>query len=131
MGNQTNYMDIQDIRKAWDSGEYHFDMEIPAKVSEDHVFDVDLSVRRNREMVQEWNDKVSALQKEKMSKNTELSRKLTNDVVAYLMGNYGFTEVQARKIQEYVYVNYHSFMYDYFTYIDEIGDMVYDVLNGK
>ena len=126
-----NYMDISEIRKAYDEGKYRFDMEVPAKVSESHVFDEDLSVRRNREMVQEWNDKVSALQKEKSAKNAELSRKLKDDVIAYLTGTYDFTESQACKVENYVYEHYHSFMCDYFTYIDEIGDMVYAVLNAK
>ena len=127
----SNYMDISEIRAAWDAGEYYVKMEIPQKVAVDHVFDVDLSVRRNREMAEEWNANVKRLQDEKWAKQAELSRKLTEDVVQYLMGVYDFTRKQAERLQSYVYTEKHSFMGDYFSAIDEIADMVRDVLDAK
>lgn len=127
----SNYMDISEIRAAWDAGEYYVKMEIPQKVAVDHVFDVDLSVRRNREMAEEWNANVKHLQDEKWAKQAELSRKLTEDVVQYLMGAYDFTRKQAERLQSYVYTEKHSFMGDYFSAIDEIADMVRDVLDAK
>ena len=127
----SNYMDISEIRAAWDAGEYYVKMEIPQKVAVDHVFDVDLSVRRNREMAEEWNANVKHLQDEKWAKQAELSRKLTEDVVQYLMGTYDFTRKQAERVQSYVYTEKHSFMGDYFSAIDEIADMVRDVLDAK
>ena len=126
-----NYMDISEIRAAWDAGEYYVKMEIPQKVAVDHVFDVDLSVRRNREMAEEWNANVKHLQDEKWAKQAELSRKLTEDVVQYLMGTYDFTRKQAERVQSYVYTEKHSFMGDYFSAIDDIADMVRDVLDAK
>ena len=127
----SNYMDISEIRAAWDAGEYYVKMEIPQKVAVDHVFDVDLSVRRNREMAEEWNANVKHLQDEKWAKQAELSRKLTEDVVQYLMGVYDFTRKQAERLQSYVYTEKHSFMGDYFSAIDDIADMVRDVLDAK
>ena len=127
----SNYMDISEIRAAWDAGEYYVKMEIPQKVAVDHVFDVDLSVRRNREMAEEWNANVKHLQDEKWAKQAELSRKLTEDVVQYLMGAYDFTRKQAERLQSYVYTEKHSFMGDYFSAIDDIADMVRDVLDAK
>ena len=79
----SNYMDISEIRQAWDNGEYYVKMDIPQKVAVDHVFDVDLSVRRNREMAEEWNQNVTNLQNEKWRKQAELSKKLTEDVIIY------------------------------------------------
>ena len=127
----SNYMDISEIRAAWDAGEYYVKMEVPQKVAVDHVFDVDLSVRRNREMAEEWNANVKRLQDEKWAKQAELSRKLTEDVVQYLMGTYDFTRKQAERVQSYVYTEKHSFMGDYFSAIDDIADMVRDVLDAK
>lgn len=127
----SNYMDISEIRAAWDAGEYYVKMDVPQKVAVDHVFDVDLSVRRNREMAEEWNANVKRLQDEKWAKQAELSRKLTEDVVQYLMGTYDFTRKQAERVQSYVYTEKHSFMGDYFSAIDDIADMVRDVLDAK
>ena len=126
-----DYMDLNTIRKAWDEGAYHCNLEVPQKVAPNHVFDVDLSVRRNREMVEEWNANVKCVQDEKWRIQGELSRKLTNDVVEYLMGAYDFTRKQAERVQSYVYTEKHSFMGDYFSAIDEIADMVRDVLDAK
>ena len=127
----SNYMDISEIRQAWDNGEYYVKMDIPQKVAVDHVFDVDLSVRRNREMAEEWNQNVTNLQNEKWRKQAELSKKLTHDVIDYLMGTYDFTQRQAEIVQSYVYTEKHSYMGDYFLAIDEIADMVRDVLDAK
>lgn len=127
----NNYMDISEIRAAWDAGEYYVKMDVPQKVREDHVFDENLSVKRNREMVEEHNANVKRMQDEKWRIQGELSRKLTNDVVEYLMGAYDFTRKQAERVQSYVYTEKHSFMGDYFSAIDEIADMVRDVLDAK
>ena len=96
-----DYMDISEIRTAWDNGEYIDRCDIPSKVKDGHVFDKNLSVKRNREMVQEWNENVDKLTKEHRARQGALYQKFTNDVVNYLMGVYGFNELQARKIEGY------------------------------
>lgn len=127
----SNYMDISEIRAAWDAGEYYVKMDIPDKVREGHVFDENLSVKRNREMVEEHNANVKRMQDEKWRKQAELSNKLTEDVVKYLMGAYDFNRKQAERFQSYVYIEKHSYMGDYFSAIDELADMVRDVLDAK
>ena len=126
-----DYMDLDTIRMAWDKGAYHCNLTVPQKVSPNYVFDENLSVKRNREMVEEHNANVERLKEEKWHIQGELSRKLTNDVVEYLMGTYDFTRKQAERVQSYVYTEKHSFMGDYFSAIDEIADMVRDVLDAK
>lgn len=124
----ADYMDIDVIRMHWDNGEYLSKIAVPQRVAEGHIFDENLSVKRNREMVEEHNANVRAIQKKKMSENAALARKLTDDVVAYLMGTYHFTEAQARKIEAYVDSNYHSYMSDYFYHIDEYADFISDII---
>ena len=126
-----DYMDLDSIRKAWDAGAYNVQMNIPSKVREGHVFDENLSVKRNREMVEEHNANVERMQDEKWRIQGELSRKLTNDVVEYLMGTYDFTRKQAERVQSYVYTERHSYMGDYFSALDAIASMVSDVLDAK
>ena len=127
----NNYKDISEIRQAWDNGEYYCEIPVPNKVREDHVFDENLSVKRNREMAVEWNENVEQLKKDKMAKQADLYRQLKEDVVEYLMGTYGFTRKQAEAIESYTYIEKHSFMCDYFSGIDSFAELVENVLNAK
>lgn len=122
-------MDIGTIRLWYDNGHYNYNIDIPNKVKENHVFDEELSVRRNREMAIEHNKKVDAMRKEKTEKQNELYRKLTNDVVQYIVESYDIGETQARIVERYVYAEKHSFMGDYFSAIDDIAQMVESVLD--
>ena len=124
-------MDIADIRKKFNNGGYSFQMEIPAKVPDTHVFDEDLSVKKNREMVIEHNRKVEELRKEKNVRQGELARQLTSDVIDYISYAYDITETQARMIEAFVYKEKHSSMADYFAYIDEMSAVVDEILKVK
>lgn len=127
----NNYKDISEIRQAWDNGEYYCEIPVPNKVREDHVFDENLSVKRNREMAVEWNENVEQLKKDKMAKQADLYRQLKEDVIGYLMGTYDFTYKQAEAIESYTYIEKHSFMCDYFSGIDSFAELVENVLNAK
>lgn len=121
-------MDIIEIRNNYYNGFYTCRMEIPARVKDNHVFDENLSVKRNREMVVEHNQNVERMKKEKMDKQTELYRQLTNDVVTYIVDSYDMSEEQARIVERFVYAQKHSFMCDYFSWIDEVARMVEEVV---
>ena len=121
-------MDIIEIRDNYNNGHYTCHMEIPARVKDNHVFDENLSVKRNREMVVEHNQNVERMKREKMDKQAELYRQLTNDVVAYIVDSYDMSEEQARIVERFVYTEKHSFMCDYFSWIDEVARMVEEVV---
>lgn len=121
-------MDISEIRERYNNGCYNYQMEIPSKVFDNHVFDENLSVKRNREMVAEHNQKVEDMKKEKSRKQAELYKQLTNDVVEYIVDSYDMSEEQARIVERFVYAEKHSFMNDYFSWIDEVAYMVEDVV---
>ena len=121
-------MDIIEIRDNYNNGLYTCHMEIPARVKENHVFDENLSVKRNREMVEEHNQRVENLKKEEREKQGELYRQLTNDVVKYIVDSYDVSEEQARIVERFVYTEKHSFMCDYFSWIDEIARMVEEIV---
>lgn len=125
------YKTIEEIRNDFNAGLYTFNIAIPAKVSAGHVFDENLSVKRNREMVEEHNQKVRAMANEKMLKNAELSKKLHSDVAAYIAHTFDMTLAQAEIVEGYAYVEKHSFMGDYFAAIDELAEMVSKVLGVK
>lgn len=121
-------MDISEIRYRYDNGYYTFKMTIPEKVKENHVFDEELSVRRNREMVAEHNQNVENMKREKQNKQAELYNQLTNDVVTYIVDSYDMSEEQARIVERFVYTEKHSFMCDYFSWIDEVASMVEEIV---
>lgn len=121
-------MDIYEIRNNYNNGAYTCNMEIPARVKEYHVFDENLSVKRNREMVVEHNQNVERMKKEEIDKQNEFHRQLTNDVVTYIVDSYDMSEAQARIVERFVYAEKHSFMCDYFSSIDDVAQMVEEIV---
>jgi hypothetical protein len=78
-------MELIEIRDKYNAGYYTYSHpEIPNKVREDHVFDEDLSVKRNRELAIEHNQKVDELRKEAREKQNMLHWQLTEDVINYI-----------------------------------------------
>lgn len=124
-------MDIAEIKSKYDAGEYTYKADIPRKVKPDHVFDEELSVRRNRELAQEHNDSVDRLWRDKTRIQGELDKKLTYDVVVYIMEYYGLTEHQAKIVENFVYQHHHSSMCDYFGYIDTYADFAFTLMEPK
>jgi hypothetical protein len=124
-------MDINEIRNKYNAGEYTYKADIPKKVKPDHVFDEELSVKRNRELAQEHNDNVDQMQRDKNRKQRELDEQFTKDVVEYIMAFYNLTEKQARILEKFVYGEHHSYMGDYFNYIDTFADLADDLVNAK
>jgi hypothetical protein len=123
-------MDINEIEDAYWNGDYSYKMQIPERLNPLYIFDENLSVKQNREMVLEHNKRVEDMYREKMIKSNELACKLTNDVVAYIMNTYDMNENQSRLVERYVYNREHAFMSGYFSAIDEVAEMVESVLKA-
>ena len=121
-------MDIREISEKYHNGEYTHHIKYGNKVADNYVFDEDLSVRRNREMVEEHNARVEAEKKEAYAKQAELYKKLTHDVCCYITENYDISYELATKIQQFCYTEKHHDMYAYFDYIDTIAEFVYDII---
>lgn len=121
-------MNIVNIRSKFNNGDYTVKIDIPNKVPGNYVFDEDLSVKRNREMVLEHNHKVDEMRKQKSDQQTELSNQFTHDVIQHILNSYDVSEAQARIIEAFVYDERHSSMTDYFNYIDTLCSMIEEVL---
>ena len=126
----STYKDIKEIKRVYDCGGYFSHMTIPKKLPANHIFDENISVKRNRDMVQKHNENVQKLKEEKRKQNHILAKKVSADVVDYLVGEYGFEKSQAEKLEDFVYNKCHSHMPDYFAEIDEFADVVADILNN-
>ena len=122
-------MHIDEIRKKYNNGEYTYKADIPKKVWDDHIFDEELSVKRNRELAKEHNDRVTELQAEARKKQNMLDWQLTADVINYITENYSLNEAQAIKVERFVYQEHHDCMCDYFSSIDTYASFASDLIN--
>ena len=122
-------MDICEIREKYDNGGYIYKVDIPNKVCDDYIFDEELSVKRNRELVKEHNENVDRLRQYAQRIQGELHKQLTYDVIKYIMDNYDLNETQASKVESFVYQEHHSFMCDYFSYIDTFAEFAQNIIN--
>lgn len=125
-------MDINDIAKKYDKGLYMASSKsIPPKVSQFHIFDENLSVKQNHEMVAEHNNMVDELRKENSKKQSELNRQLETDIIDYIVDNYNLSRQQASTVESFVYREKHAFMCDYFAAIDEYAEFAETLINQK
>ena len=128
---------ISDIREFYEKG--HYTAKFPVgvdkfdrtKLSANYIFDEELSVKRNREMVVEHNQLVDELERSHREKQAELYNKLTNDVVEYIKEYYDLTDKQARTVESFVYREHHSFMCDYVSYIDTFAEFASNLVNSE
>lgn len=125
------YIDIIKIRDKYNNGEYRCVRPLLRSFAPNHIFDENLSVRRNREMVEEHNRNVEAQMREYREKDAALHRQLREDVVGYIWNEYDLNEKQARAVEWFAYDKGHSSMYDYFSYVDEFADFAEDIVNAK
>lgn len=124
-------MNIDLIREKYARGEYTHTIKYEPTVSSDHIFDEELSVRRNREMAKEHNERVRAKRAEDYARQGELDKKLATDVTTYITDYYGFNEDVASKIQMFCYQEKHDNIYSYFDFITTIADFVDTIINPE
>lgn len=125
------YKTIEEIRNDYNAGKYSYHVDIPRKLPSTYVFDRNLTIAENERRIAEHNQNVDEMARDARSRNAELSRQLTNDVVAYIAATYHMSEAQAALVESYVYREKHSFMGDYFANIDDVAEMVESVLLAK
>lgn len=128
-----SYKDIEDIRRDFHNNVYAPKKTMPSvkKVKEGFIFDEEKSVKWNREEVERINKQYEEESKAITREWAEKSKQLRDDVVAYIMGTCGsITPKVAEIIEAFVYAEKHSYMDDYFNWIDDIADMVEDCIRA-
>lgn len=127
------YKDITTIRDGYTAGVYSPSQQQTDEYAalilypDGFIFDEDLSVKKNRELVEDHNNQVLIKKKAYRLLVERLFRQLRDDVIDYIAGTYSFSKARAQKIEEFVYASKHSYMYDYFLYIDEIADFCHSI----
>ena len=129
---------ISEIRDDYDNGKYsisHYsefsELLHLNKLPSDHVFDEELSVKRNREMVEEYNNDIENKRMLKREKQSELDKQLTEDVVNYIKEYYDLNDRQARLVEGWTYRETHAFMCDYFSSIDTFAEFADILVNSE
>ena len=123
-------MDISDIKKRWDEGYYTVkfgDFNVNT-LPENHIFDENLSVKENREMVRQHNIASDARNKEYIRLRNAKFLELRQDICNYIVATYNLSMPQAEKLEAYVYTEKHSYMCDYFIAIDELAELVENII---
>jgi hypothetical protein len=124
--------DISEIRARYDTGEYNYKNEkIPKKLPADYIFDEELSVKCNRELVIEHNQRSDEIARANRAGQAALYKQLHDDIIEYLKDSYGFTDRQAHIIESFTYAEKHSFMSDYFSGIDTFAEFAEQVLSAR
>lgn len=123
-------MDISKIRENYDKGYYKVrEAEPVTMLPIDHVFDENLSVKANREMVEAHNKKCEESRKVRRAAQLYLEKQLRIDVTKYIMEAYDLNERQADIVERFVYSEKHSYMCDYFASIDQIAEFAEELTN--
>lgn len=128
------YKDITVIREDFVNGKYTYTIPVDERISsvkEDHIFDENQSVKWNREQVAIHNEKVKQQRHDSFVQSQQLICQMRKDVVAYIMGVYGFSGEISDRIEREVYTEKHSDMYSYFENIDSYAEFVSDILKIK
>lgn len=103
------------------------------KVSENHIFDEDLSVKKNREMAIAHNEKVKEQARYRMKNKDNLRKQFYTDCISCLIGTYGwaFHPEIAEKIVNFVWNKDCDSDREILYEIDELADFVADIRDTK
>jgi uncharacterized protein YbcC (UPF0753/DUF2309 family) len=124
-------MELSTIRKKYEQKEYTSNIKVERKLPEGYIFDEELSVRKNREMVEQHNATVEANRKASYALQGQLDRKLHHDVATYITESYDIDYDTAVKVERFCYEQKHDCMYSYFEFIDTISDFVEEILRKE
>lgn len=124
-------MELETIRKKYEQKEYTSNIKVERKLPEGYIFDEELSVRANREMVEQHNATVDTNREASISLQGQLHRKLKHDVATYITESYDIDYPTAVKIEKFCDEQKHHDMYSYFEFIPTIADFVEEILIGE
>lgn len=135
MDNTYTYVDYETLEQRIRDGFYNYKDTEPTmfKVSENHIFDEDLSVKKNREMAIAYNEQVKEQTKRRLKARNDLRTQFFNDCVGCLIGTYGwaFHKEVAEKIVNFVWNKDYDSDREILYEIDKLADFVADIRDTK
>lgn len=119
------------IQSAYNNGKYTFGEQMPKKLPNDAVIDENMTVKANREAIDEHNKNLDQMIKDWRQRKDAVEKQLHKDVIEHLVSHFGFNRTQAAKIEYWVWDEYHSCMSDYFSSVDQYATLILDIINSK
>jgi hypothetical protein len=124
-------MDIEKIKEKIINGDYNYTLKIPNIISLTHIFDEDLSVRQNREMAEEHNQKVKQMREKLFQERAKRYQQLRQDVVNYIVEDYKVTLNQANIIEDFAYAQKGDEVMSYLCYIDDVATLAESLFDSN
>lgn len=127
------YVIFEELMDKARNGAYYYKDPEPTMhyVGENHIFDEDLSVKKNREMAIAHNEKVKEQKRQRLLNRDKVRQQFHNDCVSCLMGSYGWNFKQeiaehiVKTLEEKDYDNDVEFVYA----LDRVADFVAEIIN--
>lgn len=129
----NTYVTFEELEENARNSAYYYKDPEPTlyKVSEDHIFDEDLSVKKNREMAIAHNLKAKEQTKKRMENQNKVRMLFHDDCVSCLMGTYGwhFSKQIAEKIVTAIESKDCNSDYEFVHEMDRLADFVADIIH--
>ncbi len=129
----TETISIEDLKYKWDKVSRFSSRPDPERFPiypKDFVFDEDKSVKWNREERDRANEAVR-IEKERLRKvHSDLEEEATDISLKYIMQEAHMNEKQASLLWSYVFEEYHSYMNDVFSNLDELIELHNEIVNA-
>lgn len=123
-------MTLDQLRDLYNQGEYRTKIQSLTYVVSDYIFDEELSVRRNRELAAEHNERVRQVERDRRADDEALAGKLKRDICLAVSEEYGFTFDQASKLLGYLLSLEDNRFVDVFDRMPALAGMVASVLGS-
>ncbi len=135
MSDTCTYVDYETLEQRACNGFYYYKDTEPTmfRVSENHIFDENLSVKKNREMVIAHNEKVKEQARHRLKAGNDLRTQFFNDCVGCLIETYywAFHKEVAEKIVSFVWNKGYDNDRDILYEIDKLANFVADIRDTK
>lgn len=132
---RNEQINIEDVRKKLSNKDYENKLPYPSSsglLKDTYVFDENLSVKANKEMVEKHNDEIKNKKKEYKEETDRLNEEFDSDVTNAIMNDYRFSEEIAQKVFSIAYREGHSSgRYEFLNWVETFGDFASDILNTK
>lgn len=121
--------DLNEIRDDYDKGKYTAILPKTKKVGGNKIYDIDESVKWNKEKARSENQNHIKNMEEYRSKIRELTNKLRSDVTKYIV-SLEIPNKSAKLIESKIWQDEHSNMGDYFLSIDDEAEYILTIIKS-
>lgn len=128
-------MNFEKLLSNLNDGVYTNNLEYPSrskfkKLRTDYVFDENLSVKKNREMVLKHNEEIESLYAKYETETNRINDIFYSDLIKALKNNYSFNDKICEKIFAKAYQDAHSEgKYSIIQKVEEYADFIDEILN--